>query len=956
MAKTALNPQLLADLVAASPEGFFKLSELHRYSDSSETTQEILSQALSAGTVGTEGAFVFDPVRLTAEQVRERSQTFSGSMTGLTVSGQALQPVTQRINHRTERVQKMKDPVLVRLMNTLANTVGYIERRDLCTESGDEGALATLLDQGILKASDSLIFDPLRITRGSIRELRERQVIIPVREALTSLLESKPGKTAPRTELIEQFGANILHQAMEGGGFGLFTVPTPMGEVVWVRLKGSDVQEAYNIALESVKPKDEDWLAFMPMAGNTLRRGAHEGQDARERLIAHTYTINQAISALGVRKETVASAIAERRLMAFFDPEGIQRIAAEGVEHALNDPDLLSEITGLEVITIRDLAIVLNESPRTIEQKVRRAKLGSMSRVRWRQVAGLWGLPETFREFRKLYTDRKQAWTKARDEERAVLKVKRDEERQKVRAQKEEHRRQRDELRARLLASFPTWQHPGRVDQQVLLHIGPPNSGKTHSALDALSIAENGWYLAPLRLLAFEVFDRLNQRGIKCSLLTGEEYIPVPGAKVTAATIEMFDPSNSGDVVVIDEAQMLADPDRGWAWTRAMMEAQAPDIHVIGPPNSRDLIERLASAAAIPVQIIEHARLAGLDVATESWPLEKLPPRTILVAFSRRMVLHLKTELEMHKRSVSVVYGNLPPEVRRRQADRFAEGKTEICVATDAVGMGLNLPADYVCFFEMEKFDGKNMRPLSAAEVHQIGGRAGRYGMSNIGLVGATNKRNLKVLQRLFNITPHDLTYARVAPTVEDLNLIPGSLAHRFAQWSELQSIPESLRNVIKPADIDERIALARMLSDKEVEYLGLEAAVKLVNAPTREITRDYWRACTQAILANEPMPLPPEAPFLIESNFQLDETERSISCADIYLWLGRRQDFRGFAPDEERVREMRSEWSMSIDAALLRKLDTLARCVNCRKPLPLGHRYSLCDNCYNQRVSHYYY
>src|SRR5207244_13594606 len=132
---------------------------------------------------------------------------------------------------------------------------------------------------------------------------------------------------------------------------------------------------------------------------------------------------------------------------------------------------------------------------------------------------------------------------------------------------------------------------------------------------------------------------------------------------------------------------------------------------------------------------VEHERLTPLEIAETPWGLKHLPPRTILVAFSRQVVLGLKSELERLDRTVSVVYGNLPPEVRRKQADRFANGETEICVATDAVGMGLNLPADQVCFWELEKFDGKQMRMLTAAEAHQIGGRAGRYGLSNTGRV-----------------------------------------------------------------------------------------------------------------------------------------------------------------------------------------------------------------------------
>src|SRR5258707_7967821 len=350
---------------------------------------------------------------------------------------------------------------------------------------------------------------------------------------------------------------------------------------------------------------------------------------------------------------------------------------------------------------------------------MRKSHISGNNAVRWRKVAGWDSLPETLIDFRALYAERKGVWLETREVERTEERRKQNEQRGVERTRKDEQRKQRAELRARLLAASRAWQHAGRADQRVILHVGPPNSGKTHSALDILSIANNGWYLAPLRLLAFEVFDRMNQRGIPCNLLTGEEYFNVPGARVTAATIEMFDPTRSGDCVVIDEAQMLADPDRGWAWTRALMEAQAEAIHVIGPSHARNLIERLAAAAAIPLQVVEHERLAPLAVAPEPWVLEHLPARTILVAFSRRRVLHLKTELEMHRRTVSVVYGNLPPEVRRRQADRFAEGKTEICVATDAVGMGLNLPADQVCFFELEKYDGRSMRVLSPAEVHQ---------------------------------------------------------------------------------------------------------------------------------------------------------------------------------------------------------------------------------------------
>jgi ATP-dependent RNA helicase SUPV3L1/SUV3 len=501
-----------------------------------------------------------------------------------------------------------------------------------------------------------------------------------------------------------------------------------------------------------------------------------------------------------------------------------------------------------------------------------------------------------------------------------------------------------------LVAAFPTWRNESRADQRVILHVGPPNSGKTHDALKSLASAGSGWYLAPLRLLAFEIFDRLNRDGILCNLLTGEEYIPVPGATVTAATIEMFNPNQSGECVIIDEAQMLADPDRGWAWTKALMEAQAPEIHVIGPATVQDLIQRMAGSAAIPFSVVEHERLAPIKIADRPWSLEKLEPRTILVAFSRQMVLQLKVDLERMNRRVSVVYGSLPPEVRRRQADRFADGETEICIATDAVGMGLNLPADYVCFYELQKFDGKSVRDLTASEVQQIGGRAGRYGLSKAGEIGATNKRDLALARKLYYDQPLKLTHAKVAPSVVDLEIIPGSLPDKLVQWASLQSIPESLRGAVETADMTERIELARMLTDAQVNQLGLEAALKLINAPTRQSSRNYWYNCAQAILASTTMPLPPEAPRKIVNTSDLEAIETCVTCADIYLWLSRRQEFNAFAEDEAGVRLQRGVWSASIDEALMQNIAMLRRCSRCKSPLPARHPYGLCQNCYNER------
>jgi hypothetical protein len=378
------------------------------------------------------------------------------------------------------------------------------------------------------------------------------------------------------------------------------------------------------------------------------------------------------------------------------------------------------------------------------------------------------------------------------------------------------------------------------------------------------------------------------------------------------------------------------------------MEAEAPEIHVLGPFTARKLVEKLARAVSLPVNVVEHQRLAEARVAEKPFRLEKLPPRTILVAFSRAMVLELKTMLETARRSVSVIYGSLPPEVRRRQSDRFADGTTEICVATDAVGMGLNLPADYVCFYEIEKFDGHEVRTLMPGEVQQIGGRAGRYGLSEGGEVGAIRRIDHEQVRKLFVAPPPALTHARVMPSVEALEMLSGSLGQRLRQWMQLGSIPDYLRDVLKTANLNEPIELAQMLRDDEVEYLGLASALRLISAPTRQTTRTYWRTCASAILTARSMPLPPAPPRRIHDQIHLEETEICIACADVYLWLGSRREFHGAAPDELQVRETRSEWTLLIDEALRHKIEAVRRCARCGRRLPKNHAYGVCDQCYH--------
>lgn len=946
MARFKPTPELIEGILARIPEGFIHKSRLGERVKVDDKSVVNLSKVIRIGIVAREGELFYDTTRLTLDQMREFSVWAKPSFPNMNKQGDLLDaPIVERIEAREQRLQQYNGAAHS-IMNKLTLALHCAAHSELAQSPEEITALQSLLQAGILKQSDGLVFDPLRLSAKSVREIYRRDKILPLRDELIAVMRAKPGGAIAHAELVEQYGRKTLDDLISSGGFALFQVTSkmpPHKSSTWVRLKDGDAQAAQKAAAEIMHNRElMAWEAALQASGSLLRPDMRDGKTPRMQMLARSYTASSAAKRIGVRQQTLEQAIYEGHVTTFTDPEGKTRIAAEIVEAIATDPEKTEQIATYEMVTAKEISLVSGLSYQTIRRRLEKEGL-SRTDPYWGQVRGKWKMPATLREFR-LILKAKYAELQA---EREALRA---EEQRLI----EEEQQRREMLRAKLVAAFPTWQHERRSEQRIWLHVGPPNSGKTHEALNALAEAGSGWYLAPLRLLAFEIFDRLNQRGVLCNLLTGEEYIPIPGAMITAATIEMFNPVDSGECVIIDEAQMLADSDRGWAWTRAMMEAEAPEIHVIGPGTARGLIEQLAGGAAIPVTLVEHERLSPIRVAEKAWPLPHLPERTILVAFSRQMVLHLKTELEHAKRRVSVVYGNLPPEVRRRQADRFANGETDICVATDAVGMGLNLPADAVCFYETQKYDGKRIRYLTSSEVQQIGGRAGRFGLSQGGEVGATNKQDLNMVRKLFHAEPLNLTRARVAPTVQDLEMLPGNLAGRLAQWASLQSIPDSLRDAIETADMKERVELASMLTDQQVEQLGMAAALKLVNAPTRQSSRAYWLHCTHAILSDNSMPLPPTAPHQITTSDALERVETSISCADIYLWLSRRQEFSIFAPHELDVREMRAEWSLQIDEALVQKLDTARRCSQCRRPLPLNHRFSLCNRCFNQRYNYY--
>lgn len=237
------------------------------------------------------------------------------------------------------------------------------------------------------------------------------------------------------------------------------------------------------------------------------------------------------------------------------------------------------------------------------------------------------------------------------------------------------------------------------IQRTVHLHVGPTNSGKTYHALKRLEGCKSGFYAGPLRLLAQEVYHRFKDKGIPVSLVTGDDVkIPEEGAtpRVISNTVEMVGLGREFDVGVIDEIQMIANPKRGWAWTRAVLGAQVKELHLCGETRAVPLIRELCALTGDNLEIHRYERLNPLEVMPHSLRgnLNKLEKGDCIVSFSRVGIHALKADIEkLTGRRVAIVYGGLPAEIRTQQASLFndPDNDYDFLVASDAIGMGLNL-------------------------------------------------------------------------------------------------------------------------------------------------------------------------------------------------------------------------------------------------------------------------
>jgi len=494
------------------------------------------------------------------------------------------------------------------------------------------------------------------------------------------------------------------------------------------------------------------------------------------------------------------------------------------------------------------------------------------------------------------------------------------------------------------------------VPRRWTLYVGPTNSGKTYTALKVLKAATRGAYLAPLRLMALENADVLNEAGVKCTLVTGEERRTVPGARHVACTIEMADLGTLLDVAVVDEAQLLLDPDRGWAWTQALVGLPAEHLVLTGSPECEAAIVALAGRLAEALTVVTLDRKSPLVVRPAPVKVRDLRAGDALVVFSRRAALDWRAALMGQGFSVATLYGALGPDVRRHEARRFRDGQAQLLVATDAIGMGLNLPIGRVVFAELDKFDGQQRRPLTSREIRQIGGRAGRFGLHPHGEVAVLDQTDRAALYQVRHAleggsrsvgAPPPFVWLpwSVLATLEGYTRRPGLAAlldqgYRQALDPTLWRAP-TLAPLLAVAQVLDRTALPLAT---RYRYLGCPTDGE--GGPVLARVGQWALAHGQAQVV--PWPHVPAATGTDEVALAHEELAARLAVA--YLWLAQRWPMVFI--DRQAAQGRQGRANAFIEHALAHTGERA--CVSCGRLLSARHKPARCQDCskHDRRLS----
>ena len=498
------------------------------------------------------------------------------------------------------------------------------------------------------------------------------------------------------------------------------------------------------------------------------------------------------------------------------------------------------------------------------------------------------------------------------------------------------------------------------VPERVVAHLGPTNSGKTHAALRELADKRSGVYAGPLRMLAQEAHRRLGEwiGPEHVGLVTGEERTN-ERAPVICSTVEMA--PRAGELLVLDEVQWADDTERGSAWTRLLLAGEYREILLLGALDALPLVDRAFPEHELKV----FERKLPLEFVGER-TLRSLTPGTVVVAFSRRAVLALAGEVNrLHPGRVAVLYGAMPLASRREEIERFLTGAAEVCVATDVLGHGVNLPCETLLFAETNKFDGEERRNLLPWELAQIAGRAGRFGLVERGHVGVlaglgwgTADPGLveSALEPHVSLPGGHLGYrvvdeARIRPQLSDLGVesplqLDAALVawHRvalrewaFESWLAVESL-QPLRLRVQ--------AVQRRLAERG-RRLSLSDTWKLVNAPVDEDGLELLATLALAIAGDRIAR--PQLNFLLDTvrlrGAPLPDAEQAGREASILRWFALQYPGVG-GVTIERAAALEGAAAERVVARLRVEVEspTIGRCRSCGRSC--APWFQLCDRC----------
>ncbi|HEY6630457.1 MAG TPA: helicase-related protein [Rhizobiaceae bacterium] len=361
--------------------------------------------------------------------------------------------------------------------------------------------------------------------------------------------------------------------------------------------------------------------------------------------------------------------------------------------------------------------------------------------------------------------------------------------------------------------------------RDVTAVLGPTNTGKTHLAIERMVAHESGLIGLPLRLLAREVYGRVCEKvgAHKVALVTGEEKIVPPGARYSVCTVEAMPRETDAAFVAIDEVQLAGDFERGHIFTDRLLHLRGrQETLLLGAATMRGILEKLLRG----ISVVTRPRLSHLAYSGQK-KLTRLPARSAIVAFSADEVYAIAELVRRQRGGAAVVLGALSPRTRNAQVALYQSGDVDYLVATDAIGMGLNLDLDHVAFAQNRKFDGYQFRDLSAAELGQIAGRAGRH--LRDGTFGVTGQVDPLDDELVKKIETHDFDPVKVL------------------QWRtvgfDFSSLEALKRSIETPAPVEGLTRALPAVDQQALEHLSRDPVIRDL-AVGRERVALLWETC----------------------------------------------------------------------------------------------------------------